>query len=216
MTKYHSAAWIADGAVPARPYDERECALAELVQVLLIGEESAALAFGVLARQRRRHGDALELTSALTRIAAEESAHERLLLAFQSELPRAPTDRQFDREGKQFFRNLASRDAGEHFTRIATLDSAVCLLMASLRKSQPALFAPALQRIYRDEAQHVAVACQYAKRLCVRSRRMELAADTRRGLTALLQQRADCFEILQIDPDRLFDRLRQPPRFLCH
>jgi hypothetical protein len=188
--------------------------MAELVQILLCGEESAALAFDILARQRRRQGDALELTAALTRIADDEREHGRLLLALQRTLPTPADSAQSSTTATQFFRDLACRDAGEHFTRIAALDSAVCLLLASFRKAQPALFGSAFQRILHDEARHVAVASCYARRLASPKVRVEQAATTRQGLTELLYARAHCFEDLQIDPDRLLKRLRQPPRFL--
>jgi hypothetical protein len=189
-------------------------ALAELVQILLCGEESAALAFDVLARQRRRQGDAIELTGALLRIADDEREHERMLLALQRSLPRPEDGAQLAAVGTQYFRGLACRDAGEHFTRIAALDSAVCLLLAAFRKAQPALFGSAFQRILQDEARHVAIASSCARRLAAPQVRVEQAAATRQGLTELLRTRAHCFEALQIDPDRLLARLRQPPRFL--
>jgi hypothetical protein len=194
--------------------DAKRVALAELVQILLCGEESAALAFDVLARNRRRQGDAIELTAALTRIAADEREHERMLLALARTLPTMNNSAQLEAAANQFFRGLDCRDVGEHFTRIAALDSAVCLLLATFRKAQPALFGSALQRILPDEARHVAVANNYARRLTTPHVREEQAAATRHGLGELLSARAHCFEALQIDPDRLLARLRQLPRFL--
>jgi hypothetical protein len=137
-----------------------------------------------------------------------------MLLALQRTLPTPPDCAQLAAASNQFFRGLAGRDAGEHFTRIAALDSAVCLLLARFRKAQPALFGSAFQRILHDEARHVAVASRYARRLVASKVRVEQAAATRQGLAALLHARAHCFEDLQIDPDRLLLRLRQPPRCL--
>jgi hypothetical protein len=188
--------------------------LAELVQILLCGEASAALAFEVLARQRRRQGDAPELIDALQRIADDEHEHEQLLLALQRRLPRPSDSVAITMAGTSFFRSLATRDAGEHFTRIAALDSAVCIILSSMRMSQPLLYAGALQRIHCDEARHVATAVGYARRLSTTARRTEQAAATRHGLTELLRPRAHCLEALQVDPDRLLHRLRQPPRSL--
>jgi hypothetical protein len=188
--------------------------LAVLVQVLLCGEESAALAFDVLARRRRRQGDALELIQALSRIADDERQHRRWLLDVQCTLPCINNDSPLIAAGSQFFVGLACRDAGEHFTRIAALDSAVCWLLAALGKSQPLLFYRAFRRILQDEARHVAISSAYAKRLAAPGKRMEQAAITRHALTAMLAKHSQCFDTLEIDPDRLLMRLRQPPRFL--
>ena len=189
-------------------------ALARLLRLLLHGEQSAALAFEVLGRRRLRQGDAPALLSALQHIAAEERQHVLLLSGLARELPAIEFDSPVTTATECFFRGLASRDAGVHFTRIAALDSAVCILFATLRKSQPALFHPVLQRIARDEARHVALAARFARRLCAQPSQRNAAAETRAGLADLLRHCADDLETLQIAPGRLLTRLREPPRFL--
>jgi hypothetical protein len=200
--------------VAACAINARDHAFSELLHILWNGEESAALAFAVLGRRRQRVGDREALTSALTRIAAEEREHESLLRESLSWLPAPQPDDSFSLATKRFFRGLASNDAGVHFTRIAALDSAVCLLLATLRRSQPQLFGRALGRILADEGRHVAVAGDYSRWLLTPARRTETADETRAALTRLLLQRADCLETLRMDPDALFIRLRQPPRCL--
>jgi hypothetical protein len=203
-------------SIPAANQSAKLLALSELADTLLCGEESASLAFELLARRRRRLGDGPEMIAALTRIAQDEREHEALLRKLKRELPAVESRVEVARAESQFFRSLGCHDAGGHFTRIAALDSAVCVLLSTLRKAQPQLFCPALQRVHSDEARHVAVAATYAKRLTPRVQRIEQVAATRHGLADVLTHRAACFESLCIDPDRLLTRLREPPRFLCH
>lgn len=193
----------------------RRRALAQLVQLLRCGEESAAFAFDILARRRRRRGDSEALYGALASIADDERKHEQLLSAWQRTLPTPARDLAGNAVAVQFFRDLATPDAGDHLTRIAALDSAVCVLLASLRRAQPGLFGGCLSQILADEAGHVAVASGYARRHAPARRRQEQAAATRDGLVRLLATSADCLEALQMNPDRLLLRLRRPPRFLC-
>src|SRR6202008_2418142 len=124
------------------------------------------------------------------RIAADEHAHAALLRQLQMHLPTPAVDRCFDLATERFFLGLASPDAGLHFTRIAALDSAVCLLLMTLRRAQPQLFVPALRRILADEARHVNVTSGYAHRLATRLRRSNAAAEVRAGMASLLEQRA--------------------------
>lgn len=192
----------------------RRQALARLLRLLLYGEQSAALAFDILGHRRLRQGETPALLSALRHIGADERQHVALLSGLAQVLPAIELDSATTTAAERFFSGLASRDVGVHFTRIAALDSAVCLLLAALRKSQPALFHPVLHRIARDEARHVALATRFARRLCVQPTQWNAAADTRGGLADLLRHRADDMETLQMAPGRLLTRLREPPRFL--
>lgn len=189
-------------------------AFADLLHILQSGEQSAALTFEVLGRRRQRSGDDDALTAALSRVVADEREHAVLLARVQSNLPAPLADTHLQAATERFFSQLASRAAGVHFARIAALDSALCLVLAALRRAQPALFGAAFQRILTDEARHVALASQYAWTLA-RGRERECAATaTRIELSQLLALRADCFEELAIDPEVLFRRIRQPPHFL--
>lgn len=193
----------------------RRRSLAQLLQLLLCGEESAALAFAILARRGRHRGDGEALTGALARIASDERHHTQQLLALQRTLPVPAWDAGHSAAARRFFRSLGTRDVGDHLTRIAALDSAVCLLLATLRTAQPELFNGCLALILADEARHVAVAGGYARRHTPAGRRREQAAATRHGLAGLLEANAACLDSLQMNPDYLLRRLRQPPRFLC-
>ena len=189
-------------------------AFADLLQILQSGEQSAALTFEVLGRRRKRSGDNDTLTAALSSVAADEREHAVLLARVQSTLPAPLADEHLQAATERFFSQLVSRTAGVHFTRIAALDSALCLVLAALRRAQPALFGAAFQRILTDEARHVALASQYARTLAQGRERECVAAATRSELSQLLALRADCFEELAIDPQILFRRIRQPPHFL--
>jgi hypothetical protein len=193
----------------------RRRALAQLIQLLKCGEESAALAFDILARRRRHRGDNHALCGALASIADDERKHEQLLSAWQRTLPAPVWDPAGNAVAVRFFRDLGTCDAGDHLTRIAALDSAVCVLLRSLRKAQPGLFGACLSQILADEAGHVALASGYARRHSPARRRQEQAAATRDGLVRLLATSADCLEALQMNPEQLLPRLRRPPRFLC-
>jgi hypothetical protein len=190
-------------------------ALASLLPLLLAGEVSAASAFHVLGRRRRRQGDDTRLLGALETMGADERWHERLLLEWQQELPVVSADPELERHMRVFFRGLASRDAGVHFARIAALDSAVCLLLGSLRRAQPLPMLGPLWQIASDEARHVVVARDYALALTCRAVRLAAADETRTGLARLLAFRGDALDALDLDVDRLLGRLSRPPRCLC-
>jgi hypothetical protein len=192
-------------------------ALAELLPVLLCGEESAALAMDHLAGS----GDAQdEMSAALARIALDELEHQALLQRVRAALPTPHDDPGLHAAMRRFFMRLASRDPATHCARIAAVDSAVCLLLGELRRrhgpiaSEPRLDA-IVARIHRDEARHVAVTSRYAAEL----RRAHGADDAdaveaRHGLTRLLERRAVAMDDLGVDPDRLFKRLHAIPRVL--
>jgi hypothetical protein len=190
-------------------------ALASLLPLLLAGEESAALAFRVLDRRRRRLGDTGHLLGALARLGADEQRHERLLRSWQCELPQVPPDPALQLRASLFFRSLASRDAGLHFARIAAIDSAVCQLLGALRRALPPTTLGPLWQIACDEARHVVIARDYALALTGRSARLAAAVEARDGLTHLLAQRGDSLDALGLDVDALLQKLAGPPRCLC-
>ncbi len=191
-----------------------QTALASLLPLLLAGEASAAAAFEVLGRRRRDSGDGTAMSTALAAIAAEERVHEGWLLEMRDALPQIPDDPALHVAAQRFFSGLASRNAGLHFTRIAALDSAVCIILGALRKAQPHCYAGTLSRIATDESRHVALSLRYARALTHREERINAAAATRESLAALLLMRGAAFETLGIDADRLRTRIAKPPRFL--
>lgn len=194
---------------PLRLTDRCAAALAELLPVLLCGEESAALAFGggvapaALAPAAR---------AGLARIRREEIVHGLLLQRLRLALPVVELEPRLLARMRRFFIRLADRDPGRYFARIAGLDSAVCLLIGALRGRRALLGAdPAVvatfARIHHDEAGHVDTARRIALG-CVPARSaIDVATETRRRLVALLWERGAAFEQLGIDADALFARV---------
>lgn len=194
------------------PTDSRAYAVAELVDVLAFGEDSAALTFEHMAK--RCSGAALHI--ALKGIAADESRHQLWLARLQQSLPSLTPDPAYAKRLRRFFYRLAHEDLQVHFARIFALDSAVCQLLATLQSRCPPLLAAAIDpvfcRIRRDEARHVGVARWAAGPLLGTSRGKNLVTEVREGLTQVLAYRATAFETLGVDPDWLFSRLRRVPR----
>ena len=193
------------GAAPAE-------ALAELLQVFACGEESASLAFARLGRSP------LEETArrALAGIAGEEREHERLLRGLRGALPAPPRDRAVQRELLRFYHGLAQPEIGLHLTSIASLDAAVCSILAALLHPAGVLadvpaVAVIFRRIHRDEARHVRVARRLAAELVRRDVLEAVAARTRLELVGLLALRAAAFERVGVDAGRLLARLGRVP-----
>ena len=133
------------GAAPAE-------ALAELLQVFACGEESASLAFTRLGRSP------VEATArrALAGIAGEERVHERLLRGLRGALPALPRDPALRRALLRFYHGLVQPDIGLHLVSIASLDVAVCSILAALLHPAGILAevpgtAVIFRRIHRDE-----------------------------------------------------------------
>jgi hypothetical protein len=184
-------------------------ALAELLQVLGCGGESAALAFDHLGKSW--HDSSLR--SALAGIAADEREHQVLLAGLRESLPQPQQDPSLEATMRRFFMRLADRDVLVHFVRIVAIDSAVCQILGALRGRGKPLTSDVrvgsiLQRIHQDEARHVAIASRCAAPLLKSVRGREIAAEAREQLTQLLRLRADSLDSLLVDPDRLFARLR--------
>jgi hypothetical protein len=184
-------------------------ALAELLPLLLCGEESAALAFGA-------GGTRAALTPAasaeLERIRREEVVHGLLLQRLQTGLPPAPLDAPLRSRMRRFFVTLADPRPGRYFARIAGLDSAVCLLLGALRSQRSPLvadptIAAAFARIHRDEASHVDAARRIALAYAPAALALDVATETRVRLVKLLRERGAVFDKLGVDADRLLARL---------
>ncbi len=188
-------------------------ALAELLQVLGCGEESAALTFDHLGRSCQERS----LRSALTGIAADEREHQRLLAGLSAALPQPRKDSSLEATMRRFFMRLADRDVHIHCVRIVAIDSAVCQILGALRRRGTPIHADLrvrsiLERIHQDEARHVAIASGCATPLLNSARGRGIAADARVRLTEVLRLRASSLDSLSVDPDQLFARLRALPR----
>lgn len=184
-------------------------ALAELLQILSCGEESAAVAFDRLGGSWQESA----LRSGLAGIAADERRHQAMLAELKAFLPQPEADPRLAATMRSFFRRLADRDVLVHCVRIVAIDSMVCQILGALRGRGKPLASDVrvgaiLQRIHHDEARHVVIASRCAAPLLKSARGREIAADARERLIHLLRLRADSLEALAVDPDRLFARLR--------
>ena len=196
----------------ARWGDPQAYALAELVNVLAFGEDSAAVTFEHIANRCSGAG----LYTTLKGIAADETRHQLWLIRLQQSLPLLTPDQAYVKRLRRFFSRLAHEDLQVHFARIFALDSAACQLLATVQSRCPPALATAVtaifSRIRRDEARHVGIARQAAGPLLGTSRGKDLVMEVREGLIQVLADRAMAFETLCVDPDRLFSRLRRAPR----
>jgi hypothetical protein len=196
-------------AAPLQLRERHAGALAQLVPLLLCGEESAALAFGAGGA---RDALAVPARAELERIRREEVVHGLLLQRLQTGLPHAPLAAPLRARMRRFFVTLADPEPGRYFARIAGLDSAVCLLLGALRsRRSPLVGDPTLARtlasIHRDEAGHVDAARRIALEYAPAALATEIATETRRQLVSLLQERGAALETLGVDADELFARL---------
>ena len=192
----------------------RHCeALAELLPVLLCGEESAALAFGGYAGSA-----ALQAASRkeFCVIQSDEERHTAWLQRLKLALPAPRVDPGLVKQVRRFFAAVCEPQLGRHLARIAALDSAACVVLGALRRRRGPIgsdrtLSNLFARIHRDEVRHVAIAHNYAKLLCDASDLRALAVDTRESLTRLLAFRADALEQLGVCPDALLQRLVKLP-----
>jgi hypothetical protein len=180
---------------------------------LSCGEESAALTFDHLSGACHEH----TLRATLAGIAADERAHQTLLAGLQMSLPPPLQDRSLEAKMRWFFKCLADRNVLVHFVRTVSIDSATCHILGALRRPGKPLASDlwvsgTLARIHRDEARHVAIAGRCATPLLNSTRGKDIAIDAREQLISVLQLRADSLDSLAVDPDRLFAKLRAPPR----
>jgi hypothetical protein len=189
--------------------DACAAALAQLLPLLLCGEESAALAFGA-------GGSRATLAAAarveLERIRREEVVHGLLLQRLQTGLPPAPLEVPLRARMRRFFITLADPEPGRYFAKIAGLDSAVCVLLGALRSKRSPLVADptvaaTFARIHRDEASHVEAARRMTLAYAPATLATDVAAETRERLVKLLRERGAAFDQLGVDADRLFMRL---------
>ncbi len=195
--------------------DSHAEAFAELLQVLACGEESAILVFTRLENTAQLH---VAANGELARIAVEEQEHERLLRTLRLSLPKPRPDEALVVGARRLFMSAANRDVGLHLAAIAALDSGLCHILAALRRRSGPLARSwpcnaVLGRIHRDEARHFERAMQFTRALAPGPKAQDVAAAIRERLVELLSCRAEAFEQLEVDPMRLFGRLRSPPMF---
>ncbi len=190
---------------------ERE-ALGRIVPGLLCGEESSVLVF---AGERDRLGQAgwLESRALFDRIGREEEEHALLLALLREHVPVPGDLPRIQARSRRFLMRIgAAGGVAEHFARIAELDACVCMLMSELLDT-PVARNDAMRALFRliraDERRHVRTSRAHVETLTGEAvAAMDARAWVREELTRLLAYVADSLEVLSIDPDRLFRRIR--------
>jgi hypothetical protein len=195
-----------------RLVDAHAEALAELLVIFACGEESAAIAFAGLGESPIDHA----ARCWLMQIAEEELVHEGLLRKLRGALPKPQRDKELRRALAHFFHGIARTDIGLHLAAIASLDSAVCLILSDLLRpggaiAQDFVVATIFRHIRQDEAKHVRISRHIAAGFARRDLRGEVAESTRVGLVAVLARRGAAFERLGVDAERLLARLGRVP-----
>ena len=194
--------------------DGHGTALARIVPFLICGEQSAIRVFASAAG---RCDQRARWRSAFLDIERDESGHEAAWQALLEVLPRPRELQRLKRRAALFFTRLGrAHSVGEHFARIAHLDTAVGVMMWHLERSAVAAeprIAALAGHVKRDEARHVSVSKRYVRDLGVPRERYEaLGAEVRDELVATLAPVAEALEGIGIDTDRMFLRVQRGDR----
>ncbi len=197
-----------------RMSDEQMEAAARLSAVLLCGDQSAIQIFA--AEIGRQRGAAVTALHDLVAIERDEHLHERALQTLCAYLPIPDDVHGLKRRAQRFFASLGRvRPMARHFAQISHLDSAVCKIMwhvehSSLSPATPLSLLAA--HIKRDEARHVSISRSYAAAMGLpKSTQQADAERIKAGLAHMLQPLADSFEMVGVDPDKLFQDLQRQP-----
>ncbi len=185
-------------------------AIANLLPILLCGEESAEFAFEYLAKklpESQQHAFKAELM----RIADDERCHGQLLDTLRQTLP-APRRRNATRQAARFLRGLTSDDLSLHLVRIAAVDAGLCQILAEVcQRDRPITHLTSIhsifQRIRRDEGRHVRISRRCAKALGLAT---AVEHDERgkvlQNFAALLAPEAASFAVVGVDFNAILAR----------
>lgn len=191
--------------------DAAQAAIARILGVLICAEESAINIFhhetGRLDAER-----AAGEQRALREIESEERVHNWLIQQARAYFPQPDDLGAVRRRTRRLFMRVASRDLGEHFARITGLDSGVCIslsaILGSAKVRRMSGFPRLLKHIRHDEATHVRKSRDHAVDLGFDTRKFHDCYElTRNGMVEMLTPIASSFEALDVDPQRLFQRL---------
>ncbi|MGQ0697941.1 MAG: hypothetical protein ACT4PZ_06810 [Panacagrimonas sp.] len=191
--------------------DEAQAGIARILGVLICAEESAINIF----HHETARLDAERAVSeqiALREIESEERVHNWLIQQARAYFPQPDDLSAVRRRTRRLFMRVASRDLATHFARITGLDSGVCIslsaILGSAKVKRMRGFPRLLKHIRHDEANHVRKSRDHAVDLGFDTRNFHDCYDlTRTGMVEMLTPIASSFEALEVDPDRLFQRL---------
>ena len=191
---------------------EAQQGLADLLPVLLCGEESAEHVFSNAALHESvqlNHS----MRAGLASIADDERQHGLLLLTLRNALP-STQDISAVMRSVRFLKSMASADLKTHLTRVAALDAGVCIVLAEIARAGTPIArnetaASIFARIRRDEGRHVRISRTYSRVLGVDA---QTEAIERRKVIAgfynLLSPSGGAFSKLGVDPRHLLKRLQ--------
>lgn len=188
-------------------------ALADLMPLLLCGEESAEFVFAAAVPELPKRVDPV-LPIELARIADDERRHGMYLSALRSRLP-PPVDRGATRQATRFLRKLATTDLGVHLARVAALDASFCQVLAEIcRPGTEIVAVPELAELFRrirsDEGRHVRVSRRCAAALGVTAQTEHAERSwVVLEFAALMTAATPAFAAVGADMQRLLDRLER-------
>lgn len=178
-------------------------ALADLLPLLICGEETAISVFERLAVALQQHL-APPLLADLRSVAQDEIRHATYLDQLRVHLP-APSDTMATHRAAHFLVSLRCADPARQLVRLAVLDALVCCVLSAMLRPSARLacawdIALLLRRIQLDEATHVRItrACFIALGVAPAQAASERAVLQQR-FAALLAASADAFAGLGVD-----------------
>ena len=189
----------------------QEEALGRLLPALLCGEQSAIAVFHAEAMRLSHRARRASLTMFHT-IEADEDAHETSLQIITNGLTATADSTAIRRRSQVFFAKLGRVDSiAHHFAQISQLDSATCVVMWHLQHCPiggGSMLGVLAEQIKRDEARHVSISRKHAFDLGIsRNDYRAIGTTIRAELVGLIGHVADSFEVIGIDPDRMFKRI---------
>ena len=212
----------------------QQLSLAQLVPLLLCGEQSAVHVFHT-EQQRLQQTQSVDCATAteqsarlqnisskhrqlaqlnLQKIEADERLHEQALQFLLAQLPQHPLQHKSKRIAQKFYATIqqSEQSIAKHFQGIALLDSCVCILMNAVANSsiRDTAIAELFHLIKKDEAKHVAIARKHSELLSPQAGNHQAFAETSnlpKLLVTMLESQAAAFESLGIDTHQLFAKL---------
>jgi len=173
-------------------------ALANLLPLLICGEESATFVFDDLANSLVGRLNAIQMRS-IRSITVDEIRHSDDLDALRRKLP-SPLDRRTAYRAAAFLKVLKSEDPVIRLARLAVLDSAVCQMLAMLLHAEASIekcpeVSKMLRNIQLDEARHVRIIRDCYLKLGLSS--IEIAKEQLQVLEAFIELLAPSTKDLQ-------------------